>query len=101
MSNDYFKIDPEAARADISKITQAMELLQQAYQTLSQLIAQSESMQGQTPLAISNKAHELQKRITKLNDEHLSGANNGIKDAVAEYQERDAEEGVLIDRGGY
>lgn len=100
MSEGYCKIDPEAARADISRITQSIELLQQAYQTLSQLIAQAESMQGRTPLAISNKARELQDRIKMLN-ESLGSANNDIKSAVIEYQEKDSEAASYINRGGY
>ncbi|MCR4609911.1 MAG: hypothetical protein K5750_09500 [Eubacterium sp.] len=100
MNEGYCKIDPEAAISDISKINQSIELLQQAYQALSQLCAQAESMQGKTPIAISNKARELQLRINNLN-KHLNDSVGAIRSAVEEYQSMDSElSGGILRTGG-
>lgn len=85
---DTYVIDQAAAQADIAKMNQAINHLNQARRTVNQLLAEAESMQGQTAQAIREKAQEMQTRIDRLTRQ-LQNSVNLISRTVRHYQELD------------
>ena len=85
---ETYVIDQAAAQADIAKMNQAISHLNQARRTVSQLLAEAETMQGQTAQAIREKAQEMQTRIDRLTRQ-LQNSVNLISRTVRHYQELD------------
>lgn len=88
MSMDTYVIDEAAARSDMAKMRQAIQHLNQARQTVTQLLTEAESMQGQTGQAIAEKAQELQYRIDRLTRQ-LQNSIRLLNSTVAHYQQLD------------
>lgn len=97
MSFDTYVIDEAAARADISKMNQAVQHLNQARRTVVQLMSEAQSMEGQTGQAIYEKAQELQYRIDRL-VRQLQNSGALIQRTVSHYQQLDNEHAIRIRR---
>lgn len=88
MSFDTYVIDESVARADMAKLNQAVQLLKKARQSVVQLQNSAESMQGQTSMAIAEKAQELQQRIDTLTRQ-LQTSVSLLSRTVTHYQQLD------------
>ena len=95
MSFDTYIIDESAARSDITKMTQAISHLNQARRSVNQLLVEAQNMQGQTGMAIAEKAQELQTRIDRLTRQ-LQTSIELLNRTVAHYQQLDAEHAAKI-----
>ena len=82
-------IDRDAAEADVRKIAFAVDILQDAENKLHTLKRLSESSQGNTAQAISEKAEELQQRVQRMKCA-LEEAQRYIRNTVQSYERRDA-----------
>lgn len=89
MAYDTFVIDENAALADIAKMKRALELLQQARQSIVRLQNSAEAMQGHTGNAIMEKVQELQTRIDMLNRQ-LQSSIQTVQVTVQEFQRLDS-----------
>ena len=89
MSYDTMIIDEDAARSDINKMNQAIELLTQARQSVVQLENSAESMQGHVGNAIAEKSQELEKRIDML-IRQLKNSISTVENTVREFQQYDS-----------
>lgn len=85
---DTYIIDEAVARSDMAKMNQAIAHLKQARQTVTQLMNEAETMQGQTGAAIVEKAQELQHRIDRLTRQ-LQNSVSLLGSTVAHYQQLD------------
>lgn len=85
---DTYVIDEAVARSDMAKMNQAITHLKQARQTVTQLMNEAETMQGQTGTAIVEKAQELQYRIDRLTRQ-LQNSVSLLGSTVAHYQQLD------------
>ena len=94
---DTYVIDEGVARSDMAKMNQAISDLQQARQTIAQLINEAEAMQGQTGAAILEKAQELQARIDRLTRQ-LQTSVQLLGSAVEHYQQIDDAHAAKIRR---
>lgn len=99
MSFDTYVIDEGVAQSDMAKMNQAIQLLKQARQTITQLMNSAESMQGQTGNAIVEKAQELQTRIDLL-IRQLQTSVSLLNRTVVHYQQIDNAHAVRIRRHG-
>ncbi len=93
------KIDPSAAATDISNLKQAQTILIEAKNTVVRLNASAGDIKGNTGTAIQVKAQQLINKLDELSN-NLAGAQNAIKSAVIDYQNRDAEAAAQIMKGG-
>lgn len=94
---DTYVIDEAVARADMAKMDQAISHLQQARRTVVRLMNEAEAMQGQTGVAIVEKAQELQARIDRLTRQ-LQNSVSLLGSAVAHYQQIDEAHAAKIRR---
>lgn len=94
---DTYVIDEAVARSDMAKMNQAITHLKQARQTVTQLMNEAETMQGQTGTAIVEKAQELQARIDRLTRQ-LQTSVSLLGSAVAHYQQLDDDHAARIRR---
>lgn len=85
---DTYVIDESVARSDMAKMNQAIQLMKQARQSVVQLMNTAEAMQGQTGMAIVEKAQELQHRIDTLTRQ-LQSSISLLNSAVVHYQQLD------------
>ena len=92
-------IDPSAANADIAKINQAIEKLNESQNSIKKLSASAGDMTGQTGPAIEEKCTQLSSQIDALKT-NLNTTIRLIKSAVKEYQEKDAELAAAYRNGG-
>ena len=92
---DTYVIDEAVARSDMAKMNQAIAHLRQARQTVTQLLNEAETMQGQTGTAIVEKAQELQARIDRLTRQ-LQTSVALLGSAVAHYQQLDDDHAARI-----
>lgn len=92
-------IDPSAANADIAKINQAIEKLNESQNSIKKLSASAGDMTGQTGPAIVEKCTQLSSQIDALKT-NLNTTIRLIKSAVKEYQEKDAELAAAYRNGG-
>lgn len=95
MNFDTYVIDEGVARSDMSKMSQAIQHLNQARRTVTQLMSEAQGMQGQTGMAIAEKAQELQYRIDKLTRQ-LQTSISLLNSAVVHYQQLDNEHASKI-----
>lgn len=93
--NGVITISPSAARADMNKLSSAIEQLEQSRTAIVQLQQCAESMSGQTGAAVVEKAGELKIKIDRLN-KNLVQSKQLIAKVVQDYQQRDAELGQSI-----
>mgnify|MGYP000038712717 FL=1 len=93
--NGVITISPSAARADMNKLSSAIEQLEQSRTAILQLQQCAEGMSGQTGAAIVEKAEELRIKIDRLN-KNLVQSKQLIAKVVQDYQQRDAELGQNI-----
>ena len=84
--NGVITISPSAARADMNKLSSAIEQLEQSRTAILQLQQCAEGMSGQTGAAI---------KIDRLN-KNLVQSKQLIAKVVQDYQQRDAELGQNI-----
>ena len=89
MFNGEYKIDADAGRSDIKRLSEAAENLRQARQALVRLQNSADTMTSETTRAISEKSAELQKRIDMLNAQ-ISRASQNIQAAITAYLQFDA-----------
>ena len=99
MANGIILIDPDAARADISKIKAAISRLEESQNSIKKLSAGAGDMTGQTGTAITEKCSELSAQLNSLKT-NLNYTIRLIQSAVAEYQEKDRELANAFRRGG-
>lgn len=92
-------IDPSAANADIAKINQAIEKLNESQNSIKKLSASAGDMTGQIGPAIVEKCTQLSSQIDALKT-NLNTTIRLIKSAVKEYQEKDAELAAAYRNGG-
>lgn len=95
MNFDTYVIDEGVARSDMAKMSQAIQHLNHARRTVTQLMTEAQSMQGQTGMAIAEKAQELQYRIDKLTRQ-LQTSISLINSTVVHYQQNDDEHAARI-----
>lgn len=81
-------IDEFAAKSDITRITQAIDYLNDSHKTVMQLIQCAEAMKGETGMAILDKAMELDNRIKSLIG-NLQTSSALINRTVKRYQSDD------------
>lgn len=86
--NGKITIDEIAAGEDIKKIESAQAILQNALQSLKAAMTEGTNSQGQTALAIYEKAQELTSQIQRL-DRNLEETTNYIRHVLAVYQAKD------------
>lgn len=94
---DTYVIDEGVARSDMAKMNQAISHLNQARQTVVRLMNEAETMQGQTGMAIVEKAQELQIRIDRLTRQ-LQTSVSLLGSTVAHYQQLDDDHAARIRR---
>lgn len=97
MNFDTYVIDEGVARSDMTKMSQAIQHLNQARKTVTQLMAEAQTMQGQTGMAIAEKAQELQYRIDKLTRQ-LQTSISLLNSTVVHYQQLDDAHAAKIRR---
>lgn len=97
MRMDTYIIDEAAARSDMARMNQAITHLQQARRAVIQLMNEAETMQGQTGIAIVEKAQELQYRIDRLTRQ-LQTSVSLLGSTVAHYQQIDEAHAARIRR---
>lgn len=81
-------IDAAAAKADISKIRQAITKLEESQASIQQLNRSASTMQGQTGTAIADQCRRLEKKVTDLK-EQLNKTILYIQKTVEKYKEED------------
>ena len=92
-------IDPDAANADIKKINDAINKLNESQNSIKQLSTNASDMTGQTGPAIVEKCTQLSSQIDALKT-NLNTTIRLIKSAVKEYQEKDADLAKHYQNGG-
>lgn len=92
-------IDPDAANADIKKINDAINKLNESQNSIKQLSTNASDMTGQTGPAIVEKCTQLSSQIDALKT-NLNYTIGLIKSAVREYQEKDADLAKQYQNGG-
>ncbi len=92
-------IDPDAANADIKKINDAINKLNESQNSIKQLSTNASDMTGQTGPAIVEKCTQLSSQIDALKT-NLNYTIGLIKSAVREYQEKDADLPKQYQNGG-
>lgn len=92
-------IDPDAANADIKKINDAINKLNESQNSIKQLSTNASDMTGQTGPAIVEKCTQLSSQIDALKT-NLNTTIGLIKSAVKEYQEKDADLAKHYQNGG-
>lgn len=92
-------IDPDAANADIKKINDAINKLNESQNSIKQLSTNASDMTGQTGPAIVEKCTQLSSQIDALKT-NLNYTIGLIKSAVKEYQEKDADLAKQYQNGG-
>lgn len=92
-------IDPDAASADIKKINDAIDKLNESQNSIKQLSTSASDMTGQTGPAIVEKCTQLSSQIDALKT-NLNYTIGLIKSAVKEYQEKDADLAKQYQNGG-
>lgn len=97
MSFDTYVIDEAAARSDMAKMNLAIGNLKLARQAVTQLLAEAETMQGQTGAAIAEKAQQLQYRIDTLTRQLLNSISL-LNSTVIHYQQLDEAHAAKIRR---
>ena len=97
MHFDTYVIDEAVARSDMAKMNQAIQHLNQARRTVTQLLTEAQTMQGQTGQAIAEKAQELQYRIDRLTRQ-LQTSVSLLNRAVVHYQQLDDAHAAKIRR---
>ncbi len=99
MAGSMIYIDPDAASADISKLSAAISRLEEAQSSIRQLNTQAGTMTGQTGQAIQEKCTVLSGQLDALK-ENLNYTIRLIRSAVREYQEKDSQYAGAIRNGG-
>lgn len=99
MANGTILINPDAARADISKLRAALNNLEESQSSIKKLSASAGDMTGQTGMAITEKCNQLNAQINKLK-ENLNYTIRLIQSAVREYQEKDQQLANSFRSGG-
>lgn len=99
MANSTILIDPDAARADISKLRSALGKLEESQGSIKKLSASAGDMTGQTGTAITEKCSDLNAQIGQLK-ENLNYTIRLIQSAVKEYQEKDQQLAGAFRSGG-
>ena len=92
-------IDPDAASADIKKINDAIDKLNESQNSIKMLSTSASDMTGQTGPAIVEKCMQLSSQIDALKT-NLNYTIRLIKSAVKEYQEKDADLAKQYQNGG-
>lgn len=92
-------IDPDAARADITKIKHAISKLEEAQNNIRKLQNSASDMTGQTGTAITEKCNQLNTQLKDLQS-NLTYTIRLIQSAVREYQEKDQQLANAFRRGG-
>lgn len=92
-------IDPDAARADITRIKRAIDKLEEAQNNIRKLQNSASDMTGQTGTAITEKCSQLTKQLKDL-ESNLTYTIRLIQSAVREYQEKDQQLANAFRRGG-
>ena len=87
-SSGRITIDEYAAQQDIQKINQAKVALENSKKALENLINQASNEQGQTAVAIVEKATELKNQINTMIG-RLNETSSFISSTIAHYQEVD------------
>ena len=102
MSSSGIIISYEAAERDVRNLEQAKATLNDALETLYNLLATAESIHGKTGTAIQNKTKQLIGRLKNLNM-NLESAQKAINTAVKEKREADESAAQLINNnnGGF
>ena len=83
--NGKITIDEVAAQQDIQKLATAINALETARRSITHLIQQAENEQGETSIAVVEKATELKTEIEETIS-RLSETSDLIKKTVAQYQ---------------
>ena len=91
-------IDPDAASADIKKITDAINKLNKSQNSIKMLSTSASDMTGQTGPAIVEKCTQLSSQIDALKT-NLNTTIGLINSAIREYQEKDLEAAKAIQNG--
>lgn len=99
MVNGTILIDPDAARADITKLRAAINKLEEAQGSIKKLSASAGDMTGQTGMAITEKCNQLNSQIKDL-ESNLNYTIKLVQSAVKEYQEKDRDLAGAFRRGG-
>ena len=86
--NGTITIDEVAAQADIQKEAAAVEILRQASVSLSNVIAECGSWQGETINALADKSSELQTQIASLIST-LENCQSYTRNVVERYRQID------------
>ena len=92
-------IDPDAASADIKKINEAINKLNESQNSIKMLSTSASDMTGQTGPAIVKKCTQLSSQIDALKT-NLNTTIGLINSAIREYQEKDLEAAKAIQNGG-
>lgn len=87
-SSGRITIDEHAAQQDIQKINQAKSALENSKKALENIINQASNEQGQTAIAIVEKATELKNQINTMIG-RLNETSSFISNTIAHYQEVD------------
>ena len=87
-SSGRITIDEYAAQQDIQKINQAKAALENSKKAIENLINQASNEQGQTAVAIVEKATELRNQINTMIG-RLNETSSFISSTIAHYQEVD------------
>lgn len=92
-------IDPDAASADIKKINEAINKLNESQNSIKMLSTNASDMTGQTGPAIVEKCTQLSSQIDALKT-NLNTTIGLINSAIREYQEKDADLAKQYQNGG-
>jgi uncharacterized protein YlxW (UPF0749 family) len=95
--NGKITIDEVAAKKDINRINEAILKMENAGNSINQLVQQGTQMKGQSAQALVSKGSELKKQIDKLINS-LQAESSSISKAVAKYKRIDQEVKAAMER---
>ncbi len=93
--NGAITIDEGAANADIAKMQQAIAILEKSQVALKQVMAESETMKGQTPTATYEKAAEMLQNTQGLINS-LKNSQAYIRRVVQRYKALDMKYAAMM-----
>ncbi len=93
--NGRITIDEAAANADIRRMQTAINILEGSKKALSVVIAEAESMKGETTKAVESKAREMNEEIQSLIN-GLKETQGYISKVVKKYKALDAKYAAIL-----